>query len=305
MRTACLSPGKINLLLNILGRRPDGFHELETILQPLSLADELEFESGGSGVRLSCNVPDLPIDSGNLVFRAASVFLERAGIRDGVAIRLEKRLPLEAGLGGGSSNAAATLTALNRLYGEPLMPEALQELAAGLGSDVPFFLQPGPALGRGRGEVIEPLHPFEALRGAWVLLVHPGFGVSTPSAYRALAEFPELVRGRAGRARELVEQLREADLRAAGEGLFNALEAPVLRKYPILQIFQEFLAERGASGVLMSGSGSTTFSLWRDESEAREAEGLFRERFGSGVWTAVSMLPGCGSGGPSCSPLDP
>ncbi len=140
------SPCKVNLLLNILGRRPDGFHELETVMHPVNVCDRLTFERHGRGVKLTCDDASLHVDSRNLVHRAATAFLEAAQIPGGISIRLEKRIPLAAGLGGGSSNAAATLLALNELFGGPLPPEQLRKLAAALGSDVPFFLQNGPAL---------------------------------------------------------------------------------------------------------------------------------------------------------------
>ena len=157
------SPCKVNLLLNILGKRPDGFHELETVMQPVNLCDRLTFERCGGAVELSCSDATLPVDSRNLVHRAATGFLQAARISDGVRIHLEKKIPLAAGLGGGSGNAATTLLALNELFGQPLPAAKLNELAAALGSDVPFFLQNQPALATGRGEKIQPLDFFPAL----------------------------------------------------------------------------------------------------------------------------------------------
>src|SRR6266436_7306767 len=178
------SPCKINLLLNILGRRADGFHELETVIQPIGLYDLLSFKRVGQEIELTCSNPSLPADSQNLVHRAASAFLEAAKITDGVQIHLEKHLPLAAGLGGGSGNAATTLLALNELFDAPLSSEQLRAIAAGLGSDIPFFLQTKPALATGRGERIQPLDFFPGLRGAWFSLMYPGFGIPTPWAYQ-------------------------------------------------------------------------------------------------------------------------
>jgi len=283
-RTSC---AKVNLLLNILGRRADSFHELETVLLPVKVVDELEAERGHHGVSLTCNHPDLPNDSRNLVYRAAQAFLDRAGMIEGVRIHLEKRMPLEAGLGGGSSNAAATLLLLNELFDTPVGIGELFEVAANLGSDVPFFMESGPALATGRGERIERLEPFDALRGCWLCLIHPGFGVSTPWAYRELACFPKALRGKPGRALELTELLRTGDARRAGAAFYNSLEAPVLAKYPILGMFQEDLRRFDPIGVLMSGSGSTTFSIWPDEATARVSEEALRLKYGGGCWTAV------------------
>jgi len=184
------SPCKVNLLLNILGRRPDGFHELETVMHPVNLCDRLAFERGGRGVEMTCSGASLGTDSSNLVHRAATEFLQAAQVNDGVRIHLEKKIPLAAGLGGGSGNAATTLLGLNELFGQPLPQEKLHEIAAALGSDTPFFLQTKPALATGRGENVQSLEFFPALRGTVFLLIHPGFGISTAWAYQNLARFP-------------------------------------------------------------------------------------------------------------------
>jgi 4-diphosphocytidyl-2-C-methyl-D-erythritol kinase len=284
------SPCKVNLLLNVLGRRPDGFHELETVIQPVPLCDRLEIARAGKRVELTCSHPALPVDATNLVHRAASAFLDRAGIGEGVKIHLEKNIPLAAGLGGGSGNAATTLLGLNELFGEPLGSTQLAEVAAALGSDVPFFLQSRPALATGRGERIEPLEPFSAVRGASLLLIHPGFGIPTPWAYRRLVDFPEALNGRPSRGRALVEQLQGHDLATAGGAFYNSLEAPALHKYPVLAFYQEFLKANGAIAALMSGSGSTTFALTQDSATAARLVDKFKARFGSTAWTAVVAL---------------
>ena len=290
MRLERLSPCKVNLILNILGRRPDGYHDLETVMLPVPFTDVLEYRRVPSGIRLTCSHPELPVDRGNLVYRAAESFLSAAGVLDGVEIRLEKRLPLAAGLGGGSANAAVTLAALNELWGGPLGAERLRQLAAELGSDVPFFLQDGPALATGRGEWVESLAPFAALKGCGLVLVHPGFGVPTAWAYRTLAGYPDAVHGRPGRAAEWVAQIRSGDRIGACRELYNALEVPVLPKYPLLQVFQGFFREEGALGVLMSGSGSSTFAIVEDGARAEAIRERFVGRFGTSVWTATAVL---------------
>jgi 4-diphosphocytidyl-2-C-methyl-D-erythritol kinase len=281
------SPCKANLLLNILGRRADGFHEVETVMQPIAVFDRLSFARRGPGIELTCNDPALPTDARNLVYRAAQIFLETAGIKEGVRLGLEKRIPLAAGLGGGSGNAATTLLGLNEIFGWPLAAAQLERIAAGLGSDIPFFLQNGPALGTGRGEQIQPLEPFRALQNAAFLLIHPGFGVATAWAYQRLAHFPEALHGRAGRAQKLIALLGAADLRAAGQEFYNSLEAPVLEKYPLLALFQEFLRANGAAATLMSGSGSTTFAVTENKAEAEALQKKFIAKFGQANWTAV------------------
>ena len=280
------SPCKINLLLNILGRRPDGFHELETIMQPVGLNDTLRFERGGSGIALTCNNSSLPTDSGNLVHRAATAILSAAGIKEGVRIHLEKRIPLAAGLGGGSGNAATTLLSLNELFGSVLTMEKINSIATSLGSDVPFFLQNKPALATGCGEHVQSLEPFAALRGTVMLLIHPGFGISTAWAYQQLGRFPSALNGQPGRAAKLAALLAQADLDAAATGFYNSLEAPALEKYPLLALYQEFLRKHGAAAALMSGSGSTTFAIARSHDDAAGLEGRVKEKFGP-CWTAV------------------
>lgn len=287
-----LSPCKVNLLLNILGKRADGFHELETLFHHVPLNDELEFSrKDAPGVVLSCDQPELPVDGSNLVVRAAQRFLVAAGLEgEGVRIHLSKRIPLAAGLGGGSSNAAHTLLGLNELLGSPLDGGQLDALAAGLGSDVNFFLQDRPALASGRGEKVVSLEPFPALSGCGLLLFHPGFGISTAWAYAELAKHPEALNGRPGRAAEFAATLRGGDLSASGKALYNSLEAPALEKYPILRMFQEFLLARGAWGSLMSGSGSTTFALFHSKADADAAVEPFRARFGAAGWLQTVAL---------------
>lgn len=279
---------KVNLLLNVLGKRADGFHELETVMHPVPLCDHLAFERAGAGIQLSCSDPRLPVNSKNLVTRAAALFAgaARLGLGEGVRIHLQKNIPIAAGLGGGSGNAAVTLLALNELFGHPLPAARLEELAASLGSDIPFFLQTGPALATGRGEIIQPLEAFPAMRDIYVVLVHPGFGISTPWAYQQLAHFPAAVHGKPARARRLVALLRTS-LAAAAAEFYNALEAPALRKYPLLELFQEFFRESGAPATLMSGSGSATFALMPSRGAAEAMLEKFKVKFGPDFWTAV------------------
>lgn len=255
-------------------------------MQPVALHDRIVFERIGVNLNLTCSDAALPTDSTNLVHRAAAAFFTTAGLKEGVRIHLEKKIPMAAGLGGGSGNAATTLLGLNQLFDRPLTEASLHTIASSLGSDIPFFLQSGPALATGRGETITPLAPFPALQGAGLLLLQPGFGIATAWAYKQLTQFPEALNGQPGRAQKLIELLQTSDLAAAGTALYNSLEAPALKKYPLLAIFQEFLRARGAAATLMSGSGSTTFALARSEAEARKLETQVQAKFGP-CWTAV------------------
>ena len=281
------SPCKINLLLNILGKRPDGFHEIETVMHPVPWHDILNFRRGGQGIQLTCSDPTLPTDSKNLVYRAAEEFFKRTGISEDVQIHLEKKIPHAAGLGGGSGNAATTLLGLNQLFGSPAQPQALREISALLGSDISFFLQNRPALATGRGEKIDPLDFFPALRGFHILLVHPGFGISTPWSYQQLSRFPQALHGKPGRAGKLISLLQTSELKNAAREFYNSLEAPALRKFPLLALIQEFLRENGAAIALMSGSGSATFALIQGEELAEELREQFKIKFGPNFWTAV------------------
>jgi 4-diphosphocytidyl-2-C-methyl-D-erythritol kinase len=290
MRLEKKSPCKVNLILNILGKRADGFHELETVMQPVNLCDRMSFERAGTGLQLTCSHPELPVDAKNLVHRAATAFLAATKISDGVRIHLQKNLPLAGGIGGGSANAAVTFTALNELFDAPLPLEKLHELAAALGSDVPFFLYDKPALATGRGEKVETLENFPALCGKAFFLVHPGFGISTPWSYQNLARFPAALNGRADRARELVTKLRGHDLPAAAGDFYNSLEAPAFDKFPVLSLYKEFLSEHGALVALMSGSGSTTFAIAENLAAADSLAEKFKGRFGDQGWMATVAI---------------
>ncbi len=290
MRLVKKSPCKVNLLLNILGKRADGFHELETVMQPVNICDEMVFERTGVGLQLTCSNPELPVDSKNLVHRAAAAFLSAAKISDDVRIHLQKNLPLAGGIGGGSANAAVTFSALNELFDSPLPPEKLHELAAALGSDVPFFLYDQPALATGRGEKVQTLEKFPALQGKAFFLVHPGFGISTPWSYQNLARFPEALNGQTGRAQKLVSLLRSGDLKAATAEFYNSLEAPAFDKFPVLELYKEFLRENGALVSLMSGSGSTTFAIAENLEAAEALAEKFKSQFGDHGWMATVAI---------------
>jgi 4-diphosphocytidyl-2-C-methyl-D-erythritol kinase len=283
------SPCKTNLVLNILGKRPDGYHELETVMLPVPLYDRLRFSRDGTGLSLTCSDPALPVDERNLVHKAATAFFAAIQRSPEAQIHLDKFIPMAAGLGGGSGNAATTLLGLNELFGQPLSPSQLNSIAARLGSDIPFFLQSAPALATGRGEIIEPLAPFAALADWHVILVHPGFGISTPWAYQQLGRFPSALNGKRGRAADFVQRLSRDSIDAL-RFLYNSLEAPALEKFPLLRLFQEFFRAEGLAGTLMSGSGSSTFALAPDQSTAARVVTKFQTHFGSSLWIRTVAL---------------
>ena len=281
---------KINLVLNILGKRGDGFHEIETLMGPVGLFDEVEVQESDS-MSLTCNQPGIPLDSKNLAWRAAECFFDHANIKKAVRIHLEKRVPSEAGLGGGSSNAAATLVGLNQLFQTGLKEFELEKLGALLGSDVPFFIRGRLAMGFGRGEILEPVEVSGEIDGFHVVLVKPEFGVSTPWAYKALADYPGALHGRSGRVKEAVEQLRSrGGVEVVSSLLYNSLEMPVFGKYPFLRLISETLLREGAKGALMSGSGSTVFGLASSAAGAKEIAERIGPVIGPRSWVATARL---------------
>ncbi|HJO10061.1 MAG TPA: 4-(cytidine 5'-diphospho)-2-C-methyl-D-erythritol kinase [Verrucomicrobiota bacterium] len=292
MKSTCKTHCKINLLLNVVGQRDDGFHELEMLMLPVPIFDRLDFELTGGRIELTCNRDGIPTDSGNLVWRAAELFAAKAGITDGVRIHLEKTIPAEGGLGGGSGNAAATLLALNELHGLALGQAELHALAAELGSDVPFFLQSQPAVARGRGEIIKPVASLAALEGKSLLLVRPGFGVPTPWAYQGLAKFPDEISRPLGRADELAKCLANGSLAEAAAVFSNSLEAPVFDKFPLLKLIKEHALAKGAEAALLCGSGSTIFAICPDAAAAKSLGQSLDAKFGQQSFVHVAKLPG-------------
>jgi 4-diphosphocytidyl-2-C-methyl-D-erythritol kinase len=283
------SPAKINLYLRIVGKRPDGYHELETVMLPLDFGDQITLKPCKSGLTLACDNPSLPTDDSNLALRAAKRLVERYGGERGAKIALTKRTPLAAGLGGGSSNAAAVLRGLRQLWGLPADDLTLHELAASMGSDVNFFLSDGAALCRGRGEKIETV-PCR-LSGA-ILLVNPGFGISTKWAYENWAKAAPESRLTAPppEVSLLLRALAEDDLAGVSQCLFNSLEAPSIRKFPVLELIKKTMRDDGVAGALMSGSGATVFGLFSDAEAAKRSAANVRGRFGPSTWVKVTRF---------------
>jgi 4-diphosphocytidyl-2-C-methyl-D-erythritol kinase len=277
------SPAKINVYLRIVGQRPDGYHDLETVMLPLDFGDEITLESRPAGITLECDNPNLPVDDTNLAIRAAKAF---KGDR-GVHITLKKRIPLAAGLGGGSGNAATVLAGLNQLWQLETPVTQLDQLAAGLGSDINFFLRQSAALCRGRGERVEPV---PCRLSASILLINPGFGISTKWAYAAWAKAAVGLTASAPDVTLLLRALAGDDLEGVSRALYNSLEAPSVRKYPVLRLLKEALRAGGAAGALMSGSGATVYGLFADAQAAERTAADIRARFGPSTWTQVTKL---------------
>ncbi|MBI4480277.1 MAG: 4-(cytidine 5'-diphospho)-2-C-methyl-D-erythritol kinase [Acidobacteria bacterium] len=297
---------KINLGLRILGLRDDGFHELRTIYQSVSLADKVEVGlSGGNGaVRLESSGFEVPRGSENLAVRAAEAVRKALRIRRGILVRLHKRIPPGSGLGGASSDAAAVLRAVPALCGKTLPIERLLHLAAGLGSDVPFFLIGGRAIGLGRGEEVYPL-PESPRRS--VVIVLPGKGMSTAEAYRLLDIVRRRPRLTAAVARPTIELFCGQALHFAALRVNNDFEPLLFRRRPELAEAKRLLLRRGAEVASLSGSGSAVFGIFEDAAKARRAARELRDS-GANVFLgrtisrrefsrsgAVSRFPGVAS----------
>ncbi len=255
---------KVNLDLRVLGARADGYHELRTVFQSIALNDTLLIASRPGPFVLKCRTAAVPLDQSNLIWRAAAALwtaLGRAGEPSDVAISLRKEIPMQAGLGGGSANAAATLMALARVWGAP--QQIVRDVAAGLGADVPYFLSGGTALGLGRGEEIYPLVD---LPTHWVVVVQPPYGVSTAEAYAWYDE------DRAAGLREPREpQMLPVPWPTRAAQMINDLEPPVVRRHPEIGALKAALRDAGAVAAAMSGSGSAVFGLFRTQAAAARA----------------------------------
>jgi len=267
------APAKINVILRILDRRPDGFHNLWSIMQTVALEDEVQIRlrADRQDIQLRCDMTQLAADQSNLVYRAAAEVLARAQQAIGLDIELRKRIPMGAGLGGGSSDAAATIIGLNHLLRLEWSPTQMADIGQSLGSDVPFFLFAPSAFVAGRGETVRPV----VVEGArWVVLVNPGFEVNTKWAYQELAATRTAVTPLSLVQRELDRQSRVswAQLIAAAE---NDFEAPVFAAQGKLREIKRSLQAHGAEIALLSGSGATVFGVFADEVRARMAQAQF------------------------------
>jgi len=281
MELVCEAPAKINLYLAIKGKREDGFHDLETRMVKISLADRLHLARRDSGITVHCPGSDLPTGEGNLVYRAARDFFAALGSAGGVHIVLEKKVPVAAGLGGGSSDAAAVLRGLNTLYGLPFSAGQLVDLARPLGADVPFFVEECTAAwATGIGDEI---HAEDISPGGWIVLVNPGFPVSTKWVYENFT----LTTG--GNPYILGRDFVHGADACAGAGnlpLYNELESVTIGKYPELGRIKDELLADGAHGALMSGSGPTVFGLFENEAQAQKSVARFAQRFPRNVFLA-------------------
>lgn len=255
---------KINLSLDILHKRPDGYHEVEMIMQTIDLSDQLTLTArDDEKITVQTNSGYLPLDSRNIAYKAAEALRRKYNIQQGVSIKIDKKIPVAAGLAGGSSNAAATLRALNRLWGLNLSLEDLALVGAEIGSDVPFCIYGGTALATGRGEIIRQIDPLPTML---VILVKPPIGVSTSLIYEKFnIDKVELRPDTQG----LLKAIKDQDRYTIYAGLANVLESVTLDLYPVVRTIKEDLIKAGTNAVLMSGSGPTVYGLVHKEKRAR------------------------------------
>ena len=275
------TPAKINTLLKVTGRRPNGYHELVSIMIPVEIFDLLEFEIlQEKAIWIQSTGYPVPNDEKNLVHRAARSFLSRTGISHGVSIRLEKNIPVAAGLGGGSSDAAATLLMLNRVNSMPLTESDLREIAVELGADVPFFLNCKPSLATGIGEIIEPLEGWPEF---WYVIVTPPIRISTMWVYQNLKL--ELTTKSSDC---ILANFRSETFKVANV-LENDLENVTCAKFPIINTLKKLLMDAGAKGAMMSGSGPSVFGLFSSLANAADAEKFLISQNMGDVFLAKSI----------------
>ncbi len=270
------SPAKLNLYLEILGKRQDGYHNIRTIFERISLFDKITLDVNSSGVIIIKSASgDIPKDSNNIAYKAAKLLKDDFGIKDGVDIEIEKNIPVGAGLGGGSSNAASVLVGLNKIWKLGLNKKKLVEYAAKLGSDVAFFIyEYAFALGESRGEKITPLN---WKRKFWHILLVPKFSVSTRLIYQELDKSDDWSK-RAFKKTDRIEKI-----------LFNRLEDITFKKYPEVKKAKDILREQGLDNVLMSGSGSSVFGIIKSRKEGLKLARFFRRLKGYRVFVAATV----------------
>ena len=270
------SPAKVNLYLRVLGRREDGYHDILSLMKKISLCDEMTFAPMPGGIVIRCPDSPLPEDEGNIVHRAAKAFFSRIAAPPDIEITIRKKIPIAAGLGGGSSNAATTLMTLNEISGSPLTREELLDMGGKLGADVPFFIFGSTAWASGIGDRFAEAAPLPRL---WFVLINPGFAVPTKWAYQNLnLELTNI------QIKYSIPRFYTVD--ALTRGLTNDLEKVTVRVHPVLEQIKSLLLESGAGGALMSGSGPTVFGLFGDEGSYLRAEKYLTQKIRENRWSA-------------------
>ncbi len=258
--------GKVNLYLEVIGRREDGYHELQMVMQSIGLYDTVTLEEREKDeVLIKTNSPYIPKDAGNIGVQAAKLIKEEYQIDQGVEITIDKNIPVAAGLAGGSANAAGVLKGLNQLWELGLSEEKLRALGLRLGADVPFAIMEGAAVAEGIGEKLTPIR---GLRNTWMVLCKPGISVSTPEVYKAL-DLSKLERRPL--TKEFLTAVENRDLRTVSKNMYNALESVTLNKHHVIRDIKNKMMQYNAIGTMMTGSGPTVFGIFKDQDRAKKA----------------------------------
>lgn len=265
--------GKINISLDVVGKREDGYHLLKMIMQSIDLYDLIKMNECSSGINILCDKSYIPTDRRNLAYRAAEVFFENYNITKGINISIEKNIPVAAGLAGGSSDAAAVLRGLSKMFRPQTTIDELKALGIQLGADVPYCITGGTTLCEGIGEVCTPLRPF---RNKILVLIKPSFGVSTGEVYSGL-DLSKIYRH--PDTESLINAIKNDSVQLVGKYMGNVLENVTIRKYPILKNIKNELISWGSCGTLMSGSGPTVFGFFRDMLMAQRCYDKMKEKY--------------------------
>ena len=255
---------KINLTLDILGTREDGFHEVAMIMQSIGLHDDLDIEKKDTGIKLAIDNSELPADESNLCYKAAKLMFDEFNVKGGVKINLTKRIPMGAGLGGGSADAAAVIRGMNEIFSLNASPEKLADISAKIGSDIPFCITGGTQFATGRGEILKRLPDFPK---TYLTLIKPAFSVSTPHAYKMYDNTPVV---RRPDNEGIIAALKNGDVKNIYSMMGNVLEAPIAKEYPEINEYKEIMIKEGAIFAQMTGSGSVVFAIAKDMRSANK-----------------------------------
>lgn len=278
------SYSKINLTLNILAKRQDGYHNIETIMQSINLADRVFIKEEKEGIKIKCNHSQVPIDDQSLAYRSAEKILNRCRVTKGVKIEIDKKIPLASGMAGGSANSASILVGINKLFTLNLSNEDLRGMGEELGMDVPFCIQNGTALAYHRGEKVTSLSPVNP--PLWIIIINPGFEIPTKWAYNNLDL--NLIKREKNNTKAMLEALKGGGARGIAKNLFNSFEELIIEKYPEIGKIKDRLIEEGALGALMSGSGSTVFGIAQNEEQALKIYKNLKSEYKS-IWIVHSI----------------
>ncbi len=291
----CKSPAKINLFLDVVGKRANGYHDIQSIIMPVSLADDINIEITGGAVQTTVEIENghsccdfrLPDSESNIATKIARALQKETGCQKGAKIHITKRIPVGGGMGGGSSNAATVLMTLDNLWGTGLSGDRLISIGASIGCDIPAFIIGKTVMVEGVGDIVRTMKVSEKCADWWVTMVNPGFQVPTADIY---TRYDSVLTSSRKDINNISFALKTGDFGQAAEGLFNGLQDTVFRKYPLIAVFAEALSRAGSEGVLLCGSGASLFGLARSEAQAREVEARLNRDLGVDAWTAVARL---------------